>query len=484
MGIISRIQAFAAADPTIPVNGKIFRSNTVEFSGKLKYDYATIENLVSDERVYSIIALVSSMVEDAFMGAEIRPKNRFTDDKLEKKEEEAIAAADEFCRTLNIRRKFFEYAWQIITHGDLFEKITLDGSAGIIELDSIPLNSVRVLERLAQAKTAGVQPQIVKEKLIISKKLKNDINPVVYKEGEYFHISFKNHGVWRKDIEGIDTYCIYSIPPIATLQRLVNWKIKTIENDISWKNKLLPRWVHKLKMPSIVPSKYTGTPEEKVSKAKADADKLTDSFKTGFQNLRADDDLIISDAVDSSVLEAKSTNYHQPNETITQINNLLNGPQGLPSGALGGVSGASIGMELSGIFAGLRIKNVVNNIADMITILMQRHVLITNTGVGEDIVNRLFIHSDASLTVEKFEKMKTAISMVSTGMYTKGEIRKSTGHVRLPQLPKDAFPDTDMIGKGKQTLKDLEGDVKKEGTDSNQNNNSPQGERNTSISGR
>ncbi len=483
MGIISKILAFAA-DPTIPASNKIYRFNTTEFSTALKYDYATIEKLVSDERVYSIIALVSSMVEDAFMGAEIRPENRFKDDKLETKEETAIAAADDFCRNLRIGRKFFEYAWQIITHGDLFEKVTFNGFDGITELKSLPLSSTRVLENIQQAKSAGVQPQITEEKLILVRKTKNDVDPIAYKEGEYIHISFKNHAVWRKDINGSDTYNIYSIPPIATLQRLVNWKEKTIENDISWKNKLLPRWVHKLKMPSIVPSKYPGTPSEKIAAAKSDADKLTTSFKEGFQNLRPDDDLIISDAVDSDIKEAKSTNYMAPNETITQINNLLNGPQGLPNGALGAASGGSIGMELSGIFAGIRIRNVVNNIADALTVLMKRHVLIVETGVGEEVVDRLFIHTDAALTVEKFEKMKTAISMVSTGVYTKGEIRKSTGHVRLPQLPEDQFPKSDKISQGKEMLKKVEGDVKKEGTDSNQNNNSPQAQRNTTTSGR
>ena len=484
MGIISKILAFANADPTIPVSNKIFRHNTIDFRNILNYDYATIEKLLDDERVYSIIALVSSMVEDAFVGVEIRPSNRFKDQILDTKEEKAVTAADNFCRDLNIRRKFFEYAWQLVSHGDLFEKVTLSGTDGIIELSSLPLNTTRVLERVAQAKSAGVQPQILKEKLILVKKTKNDINPQVYREGQYFHISFKNHGVWRKDIDGSDTYSIYSIPPIATLQKLVNWKEKTIENDISWKNKLLPRIMHKLKMPSIVPSKYPGTPSEKITAAKADADKLTDSFKSGFQTLRPDDDIIISDAVESSILEAKSTNYMAPNETITQINNLLNGPQGLPNGALGAVGGGSLGTELAGIFAGIRIKNIVTNIADVITVLMKRHVLITETGAGEDVINRLFIHTDSSLTVERFEKMKTAISMVSTGIYTKGEIRKSTGHVILPQLPEGQFPDSNMISKGKQTLKDLEGDVKKEGTDSNQNNNSPQAERNTSVSGR
>ena len=42
-------------DPTIPVAGKVFKDNTIEFQSELKYDYATIEKLSGDERIYSIL---------------------------------------------------------------------------------------------------------------------------------------------------------------------------------------------------------------------------------------------------------------------------------------------------------------------------------------------------------------------------------------------------------------------------------------------
>ncbi len=485
MGLITNIlQRLGTGDPTIPVAGKIYVISTVERQIGLRYDYVTIESLARDERVYSILALVASMVEKAFVGIEIRPENRYTDDKLEEKEKKAINAGDKFCRTLKIRRKFFEYAWQMVSHGDLFEEIELDGNKGIVGLSSLPLNSVQVFEHARQIKATGVQPQILKENLIIVKKSENDINPRTIRLGDYIHFSFKNHGVWRKDIKGINTYNIYSIPPIATLQKLVDWKEKTIENDSIWKNKLLPRIKHVLKMPSIVPSKYPGTASEKIAAAKKDADMLTDGFIKSTKTLRPDDDLVESDAVDTTILEPSSTNYQQPNENINQINNMLNGPQGLPGGALGSASGASVGMELSGIFAGIRIENLVNNLADGFTELLKRHLNIAETGLGEELIDRMYIHTDSALTVERFEKMKTAISMVSTGVYTKSEIRRSTGHARLPQLTEDQFPDKDMISAGKTTLKDMTGDVKKEGTDSENNNNSPQGERNTSVDSR
>ncbi len=460
MGFLTRIlQIFE--DPTIPVSGRIYKNNTIEFQSTLKYDYVTIEKLVSDERIYSIVALVCSMVQKAYVGPDIRPENRFTDDKLDPKEDELIKLATALETKLNFKQMTFDYAWQLITHGDLFEEIE-KGSEGIEQVNSLPLNAVRVFEKADQQNAGGAEIQILKEVFITVAKDENDNDPRKINEDDYIHLSFKNHGVWREDIKGVKTYSIYSIPPIATLQRLVDWKKKTIENDIIWKNKLLPRVLHKLKMPSIVPSKYTGTPEEKISKAKADAEKLSTDFTTTLKTLRPDDDIVISDAVDTTMLEAKSTNYMKPNETIAQINNLLNTPQGIPSGLLGGESGSSLATELNAVFAGIRIEYLVNKIADGLTNLMKRHLRIVASGVtDEEVIDRLFIHTDSALTLERFQKLKTALTMVSTGEFTRAEVRKAAGYPRLPQLPPEAFAKTN-VPNDNSSLDSQTADVKNE----------------------
>lgn len=476
MGVVSWIlQKFA--DPSIPVGGKIYRMHTNEFVDNLKYDYTSIEKLLEDERVYSIVALVASMVEKSYVGPELMPKNRYTDDKLDEKEEKAITEADKIARNLNFKQLFFNYAWQLISHGDLYESIIKD-SNGVLGLESLPLNSVRSLSNEEQINKLPIDLQIIKENIIAVRKHINDRQPTIYRKGEFIHLSFKNHGVWRKDIEGIDTYGLYSIPPIASLQRLVNWKKKTIENDIIWKNKLLPRIMHKLKMPSIVPSKYVGTQEDKVAAAKKDADALVTSFISSTKAIRPDDDLVESDAVTTSILEAKSVNYHQPNDTISQINTLLNTPQGIPSGLLGGEAGASMGVELAAIFAGIRIDYIANNIANVVAAVMRMHVALAATSASKEVIDRLFIHIDPALSVEKFEKIKTALSMTATGVFTKGEIRKASGYARLPQLPKEAFPEVDLSNV-KQTINNLNSDTKKEKPQSGKNNTSPQAQRNT-----
>ncbi len=476
MNFIQRItQMFS--DPTIPIGNKIYFTNTNEFKEEIKYDYATIEKLIQDERVYAIVSTVASLVQRAYVGPDLHPENKYIDAKLTDKEKKAINEADKFARKIKASRKFFEYAFLLTSHGDLFEKVII-GEDGIEKLVSLPLNSTVVLEKKEQISTGGDDLQITEEKLIGVKKSRTDITPVFYTGDSYIHISYKNHGVWRKDQDGTETYGIYSIPPIASLQRLVNWKKKTIENDIIWKNKLLPRILHKLKMPSIVPSKYSGTQTEKVAAAKADADMLATDFVGTTKTLRPDDDLVISDAVETSILEAKSTNYHQPNETISQINSLLNTPQGISDGLIGGNVGASGGMELAAIFAGIRVKNIVDNIADTFTELMQRHLRLVASDVGEEVIERLFIHTDAALTIERFNKIKIAMSMAVTGQFTKGEVRQAAGYARLPQLPKESFPEVD-IPAVKNSLKDRAGDVKKEKTESQDNNNSPQAVRNT-----
>ena len=477
MGFVQWVKQLYS-DPSIPTGGRLFALRTTEFHDKLKYNYKDIEDLMEDERVYSIVSMVSSMVAKSYVGPELIPEDKYTDAKLDDKEKAAMKSAEKFCRDMKCKEElFFNWTWQLITHGDLYERIVKTGG-GISELISLPLNSVRSLANEEQIRKLPQNLQIIEENMISVKNAINDPRPTVYKEGEYIHVSFKNHGVWRDDIEGMKTYGIYSIPPLAPLQRLVNWKKKTVENDIIWKNKLLPRILHKLKMPSIVPSKYTGSQSDKIKAAKADAALLTDDFISSTKGVRPDDDLVISDAVDTSILEATSTNYAAPNETISQINTFLNGPQGLPSGLLGGESGASMGVELAAIFAGIRVEYLANKVAKAFTTIMKSHVRLAATSAGEDTIDRLFIHVDPALSVEKFEKIKTAMSMAATGCFTKGEIRQATGYARLPQLPKEAFPEIDLPTVSK-TLADLNSNTKKEKPLGQDNNRSPQGDRNT-----
>jgi len=236
-------------------------------------------------------------------------------------------------------------------------------------------------------------------------------------------------------------------------------------------------------MPSIIPSKYTGSQTEKVQAATADAELLTTKFINTTKTLRPDDDLVISDAADAKMLESSSTNYQQPNDTISQINTFLNTPQGIPSGLLGGETGASMGLELAAIFSGIRVDYIVRKIVNVLDELMRSHVKIVATSATEEVIDRLFIHVDPSLTVEKFNKVKTALSMAATGQFTRAVIREASGYVRLPQLPEEAFVKI-SIGEANKSIQDQVANIEKEKDKSNENNRSPQAMRNLTESQR
>lgn len=483
MGIIEKVFQYFGSS-SIPVGGKVFKMHTTEFDDKISYDYDSIEKLMEDERVQSIVALIASMCYRAYVGPAILPENEFDDQKLDKKEKEALKEASKFLRSSNInaKQRFFDWGWQLASHGDEFVKLKI-GESGIEGFVSQPLNVVRVLENQEQRNKRGQGAQIKEENMISVKRHDNDTMPPIIKKDNYIHLSYKNYGVWRKDIEGTETYGVYSKSPIATLIRLTNWKKKTIENDIIWKNKILPRIAHYLKMDSIIPSKYTGTQQEKINKAIKDADAVTSNFINKTKNLKPDDDFVFSDSVDSKVLEANSANYQRPNETISQINGLMNAPHAIPNGLLGGESGASMGIEMQAIFANIRVEYIVGNIVEAFNNITRRHLIRTRPQLGEDVINRIFIHVDPSLTIEKFQKVKIALSMATIGSFTLGEIRRAAGHVSLPQLDNGKMVriDSELV---RWTEKEMTSDINKQGLNSEQNNRSPEAQRNSTGSQR
>ena len=472
------IQFFA--EDTIPVGGRIFKTRSAEFNNGLDYSYGAMMKLLEDERISAIVALVASAVQKSYGGVYIEPADKYIDEELSDKELDAINVAEQFLKDIKIEQLFFDFAWELTLLADVFAAYSYDGNKGITGIRLLPLNAVVVLEKEEQE--SSINDTIYEEKVIgVRSNVQANFgigstNTKFYKAEDVLHISYKKSGVWRKDIDGRITYGIYSIPPLACLQRLVAWKNKTIENDIVWKNRLMPRLHWKLKMPSIVPSKYIGTQAEKVEKAKTDGKKVINDFKEGIMTENADQDFITSDSVEGKMIEANSTNYHAPNETINQINNLLNTPMGIPNGFLGGTIGASQGMEMSAIFSNIRILKISKSVADGVLTMVRKHLKIVRADLEEDIIKRINIHVNTQLSTEKYEMAKTALAMAESKAYTKREIRLTTGHEPLPQLPKEVFPDvsTDVRSTGNQ----IKSDILSEEPGQPKNNASPQGQRN------
>jgi hypothetical protein len=460
----------------IPVGGKIFNLNTTEFDSAPVLDSATMEDMLNDELVTSMINLIAAMVEQSYNGVYIEPTNPYLDEKITDKELKVLEEAARFNRMIKIKKAFFDIAYDLVLLGDTTSLINIS-KEGVDNLEAVPNNSLFFVGSEEQVKDLTLQ--VKSEKFLYIKKDITDTNPKKYTKDQFIHFSYKNRNVWRTDIDGRTTYGIYSIPILASLQNLLKWKRKTMENDIIWKNKLMPRILHELDLSEIVPNKYTGTQTERLQAAEKDAQEIVNNFIASTKQLKPDDDLVQSQSVKSSILEASSTNYQAPNQTIDQINNSINTPLAIPHSLLGGSSASGTGIETIANFANIKIESIAELIADSLNKALHIHLKIVLPTLSEEI-DRTFYAINASLPTEKFTNAKTALAMAEAGIYTKGEIRNTTGFERLPQLPAEAFLEksTDVKSSSKELVKN----ILQTGNESQKNNQSPESVRNTTES--
>ena len=477
--IMTKLQNFATPG-TIPIGDKIFQRNTVEFRDELGYDFGEIQRLLTDEKIYSLIALTASLVSSSFKGVSLLPESRYTDKELTPQEEEILTIADRFVGTavgLNYKRLFFSLTWNIALHGDeiyIYEYGENENRPGISRLVPVPLDSAYFLDERRKEQNPG---ETVYNDNILA--IRDEQNNVTYYEKEEFeHMSYQNHGIRRTDITGRTTFNVWSLSPGNTLRNMYKWKLKTMENDVAWKNKLMPRILHVLKMPDISPARYPGaTQQEKTKNAMEDAKKIMLEYKRQVANDTADADMIETDAVDTKILEANSTNYQLPNETITQINDSFNMPFGISNGQLGGQSGTSMAGELDSVFQSIRIDSISRTIADALGRTLRKQLIIEKPG-AIDIINRVYLHVNSMLPVHQHTTARALLDMSYSGVLLKTEMRELMGLPRVPQLPADYFADVQ-----KNDAKDSPAEKQKNETQTNEsvsnNNGGPEAQRNT-----
>ncbi len=486
MGFLDRIRSTiqAFSDGTIPVGDRIFRLKSNEFKEEQSDRYEDLVKLLNDEKIFSLVALTSSLIQSAYKGIHLRPTDRYTDKTLTPEEIKVLSLADKFADPisgLDFKQLFFDIGWNVAFYGEERYVYMMKKDIGITELKSVPLNSSYFVDNMSQINNKNV---IVRnDNILVVNKNVNETNPDTFKEGEFEHISYHKRGVWKKDIHGRDTYGVYSIAPGKCLQNLYMWKLKTMENDVAWKNKLMPRILHILDMGGISAAGYPGkTKAEKTSAALADAQKITQTFKNNTKIDTPDADLIVSKSVETKILEAQSTNYMAPNDTLNQINGSFNTPFGIPEGQLGGKGGTSMGAQLDSYFESIRIDTIATAISKALTKSLHKHLILNDPGLVDQI-ERLYVHIDTMIPVHRFEMARTILSLAQSGVVLKTETREMINLPRIPQLPKEDFmeqKESTLRDSPEQEKKDLLSEV----PGANTNNEGPGAEKSTSSSQR
>ena len=92
--IRTMLQAFS--EGTIPVGGKIFKTKSTEFSEIQSDKYEDVEKLLNDEKIYSIVALIASLVQSSYKGVQLKPEDKYTDNELTESERKVLKLAEKF----------------------------------------------------------------------------------------------------------------------------------------------------------------------------------------------------------------------------------------------------------------------------------------------------------------------------------------------------------------------------------------------------
>ena len=462
---------------SLPIAGGIIgRSNDVVNS--LRDDYANMVKLGKDERIYSLLALCASMAYSSFKGVVIREKDMFKEEELSDQEKRVVNEANKFCKKINIQELFYTYAWNIVQFGDYIEKIVYDGS-GVIDMISLPINRMTCVEKNSDI---GQSDRFITEKLIyvLNEEDENDQSAVArssdddkhktFVADDIVHVSFNSRGQYYTDLIGRETYGIWSKSPIYTLGALIEWKKQSIETDIKWKRRSVPREHWRLNVNTITPDGFEGTKEQKIKKATEATTDLIEQFKTIVDSPQPDQSVITTDAVESSILEANSANYKDPNEIISQVNSFLGTPVGAPEAFLGGKIENFAGTTMSALFSEMRIDVMCKIIGKGLEKMIRRHISIAVPEVDEETLDRLEIKIDSSLNQIALEKTKVALMMVNMGLYSKNEIRSVTGHNGVVSEPFVKEMSGDVLGGSEDRQV---ADASRTTSDEPVNNNSP-----------
>ena len=213
------------------------------------------------------------------------------------------------------------------------------------------------------------------------------------------------------DLLGRYTFGVWSTSPLETLKTLILWRHQMLYLDVLWRNKNLPREHHKLDLSAFSPDFYPGSIQERIAKARADAQRALESYVETVRYLKPDQAYVTSKDVEITYVEPKSTNYQKPNELLEQLSDYIYSSIGIHPGAVKGKSSSSYAGELVvKSYTGLVVASIAESLA--------RQYSVQVFGKEYDPIINL------ELEIDKTEKVRQIVLLLKSGVITINEARQ------------------------------------------------------------
>jgi len=229
---------------------------------------------------------------------------------------------------------------------------------------------------------------------------------------------------------------------------MIDWKSTTIMNDILYRQVAIPRWVLIVDTSPYDPRTYSGTKEARKLAAKNDAKAAMTSMSNDIAKYEPDQMYMLSIGSELKLVEPSSAAYNDPNELISQIDNIISGTVGIPSSATGGKSEAQASAQNSTQFLTIHAEALLDTVARSIIKLFKLHLATkypafnTNESApltdskghyvckkySKKLLRRIKYKKTKIMIKDRAEQMSIISNMVATKAFSFAEARSEAGY--------------------------------------------------------
>jgi len=404
-----------------------------------------------DADLRSAITQIAIVCASAFKGVAITGEG-----EVGEGEKKVLAAAQAFFEGMHVetylddpstvtplRSHIFTTAEDVMKYGDSILQIASEAKLGVTAITHLPNERIT---RVEAKKDYGVVDAskiyskgdiyVLDENASLARTKDTTAEPQPFDKEQIVHIDWNLNNSFTTDILGRMTQGLWSVSPLESLKLLLMWKMNTIHNDLLWRDRMVPRYHHRLDLSAFDPNLYPGTGTQQIAAAKKDAQAAIDEYNkqvaegTPQNPLQPDQGFTTGREVEVLVVEPKSTTYASPNEVLNQINESEYNGIGVPAPTIKSFAAIYMASE----FLILRGQYLAEKIASKFNWILHRHLYLQ--GYNSIAVKRIRLIVNFILERNMTEKARQIAILSQSKTMSSTELRQLLGKGPLTDADK------------------------------------------------
>ena len=313
----------------------------------------------------------------------------------------------ELIRQYRIPWWIHQIAKQLLIYGD---SVWLKHS-----MQNLPIFALTIVENRSQIE--DTLAQIFMRKLYVLNEFHPDKRQV-FNVDRILHFTIDETPMPVYDLVGRYTYGVWSISPLESLKTIILWKHQALYSDILWRMRNVPREHHRLDLSVFDPSNYSGSLQERIRKAREDAQNVIRAYVEQLRRMRPDQGYVTSRDVEITYIEPRSATYSDPNRLLEQLSDYIYASLGIHQAAVRGRGASSYAAELvvkgyTGLVAQQLCRAIAEQLANQLL----------EPKIGEELEPIVYLELD----IDRGERIRQVSLLAQLGICTVNELRQMLG---------------------------------------------------------